>query len=110
MDMLSSEMKHCVAECLKCYSTCLSMATHHCLAVGGKHVERQHFTLMLACAEICRTSAHMMLLGAPGHKETCEGCARICEACAKSCEAVGDMDGCVAACRACADSCRKMAG
>ncbi|GJE00652.1 hypothetical protein GMJLKIPL_2576 [Methylobacterium isbiliense] len=64
---------------------------------------------MLACAEICRTSAHFMLIGLPEHKHTCRACAEICEACARSCEQVGDMQDCVAQCRACAESCRKMA-
>ena len=85
------------------------MATHHGLVVGGKPVKRKHFTLMLACAETCRTSVHMMQLGAHGHEETGGGRAEICDAGTKGREAGGDMDGCVAACRACADACRKTA-
>ena len=102
-------MQDCISTCLDCYQTCLSMAMNHCLEVGGKHVEKAHFTLMMACAEICRTSAHFMLMGSPDHKETCRACAEICERCADDCERIGDMDACVAACRACAESCRRMA-
>ena len=63
MPMINDEMKSCIAECLRCYQTCLSTAMGHCLEIGGQHTEPKHFTLMMACAEICRTSAHFMLLG-----------------------------------------------
>lgn len=76
---------------------------------GGKHTEPGYFRLMMACAEICRASAHFMLIGTPHHKHTCRECAEICEEGAKDCERLGDMQECVDACRACADSCRKMA-
>ena len=85
------------------------MASNHCLEVGGKHVEPAHFRLMLACAEMCRTSAHLMLLGTEHHRHTCAEWAEICEACAESCEEVGGMDDCVRQCRSCAETCRKMA-
>ncbi len=108
MQHLSPEMQACVETCLRCHSTCLGMASHHCLEAGGKHVEPQYFRLMLACAEMCRASATMMLIGTEHHKQTCRSCAEVCEACAKSCEQIGDMEECVQACRACAESCHKM--
>lgn len=91
-----------------CHPGC-NMAMTHCLEQGGKHVEPGHFRLMMACAEICRTSAHFMLIGTPHHKHTCRECAEICEECAQSCEQVGDMQDCVDTCRRCAESCRRMA-
>jgi hypothetical protein len=106
---LSPEMRRCVDECLNCYAVCLSTAAGHCLEVGGAHVEKDHFTLMLACAEICRTAAHFMLLGSAHHRHTCAECAEICAQCADDCARLGDMDECVSACRACAESCRMMA-
>ncbi len=109
MHRMSGEMQSCIDECLRCYQTCLGMASNHCLPTGGKHVEPEHFRLMLACAEICRTSAHFMLLGTAHHKHTCAECADVCEDCARSCEQVGDMQACVEQCRRCAESCRKMA-
>ncbi len=109
MSHVSSEMQSCIDDCLRCYQTCLGMASNHCLPAGGKHVEPGHFRLMMACAEMCRTSAHLMLIGTPEHKHTCRACAEVCEACARSCEQVGDMDDCVRQCRACAESSRKMA-
>lgn len=109
MHQISPEMRRCIDECLACYQMCLGEASQHCLVAGGKHTEPEHFRLMLACAEICRTSAHLMLLGTGQHKATCAACAAICEACAKSCDQVGGMEECVQACLRCAESCRKMA-
>jgi hypothetical protein len=105
---MDQDMQRCVEACLACHKTCVTTASQHCLDVGGKHVEPRHFRLMLACAEICRTSACFMELGTEFHKRTCAVCAEVCEECAKSCEQVGDMDECVQACRSCAESCRRM--
>src|SRR5260370_33098320 len=79
------------------------------LETGGKHAEPKHFSLMLACSEICRTAAHFMVLNSPHHKRLCRECAEICTECAKDCERVGDMDDCVQACKSCAASRRAMA-
>lgn len=107
--MQSAEMKSCIEACLACYKTCTSIAMNHCLEMGGEHTKPDHFKLMMACAEMCRTSAHFMLIGTPHHVHTCRACAEICAQCAADCERIGDMDECVAACRACEESCRKMA-
>src|SRR5258705_4145938 len=98
---MSKDMQTCIDECLQCYKTCLGMAMTHCLETGGKHVEPQHFRLMMACAEICRTAAHFMLLSTSHHKHVCRECAEICAECAKDCESVGGMDDCVVARRSC---------
>ena len=105
----SENMQKCIDECLRCYSVCLGMAMHHCLEVGREHVEPKHFRLMMACAEICRTAAHFMLIGSEHHRHTCAECAEICDECARDCERLGDMQECVDACRRCAESCRRMA-
>ncbi len=76
---------------------------------GGEHTEPEHFRLMMACAEMCRTSAHFMLSGTEHHRHTCRECAEICTQCAEDCERIGDMEACVKACRQCAESCRAMA-
>src|SRR5882762_4340166 len=94
--------------CLACYRECLSMAMGHCLEMGGEHTKLDHFRLMMACSEICRTSAHFMLIGSPHHKHVCRECAEICTQCAADCERLGDMQSCVEACRRCAESCQKM--
>jgi len=109
MYRFSAEMTACIENCLACYTVCLGTATTHCLEAGGAHVEPAHYRLMLACAEICRSAAHMMLTAAPQHRLTCKACAEICEACARSCEDIGEMEDCVEACRRCAETCREMA-
>lgn len=103
-------MRACIDDCLACYRECVTTAMNHCLAMGGAYVEKRHMTLMMACAEICRTTAHFMLLDTSHHRHTCAECAEICEECARDCERLGGMDACVEACRRCAESCRKMAG
>lgn len=106
----TNDLQQCIDECLNCYRTCLHTAMNHCLQMGGRHVEPEHFRLMMNCAEICRTSADFMLSSSPLHSRTCAVCAEVCDACADSCEQVGDMDECVQACRTCAQSCHQMAG
>src|SRR3954447_3685207 len=105
----SEDMTRCIALCMSCYQTCLGTAMNHCLQTGGKHVEPKHFRLMMACAEMCRTAAHFMLINTPHHRHTCGECAEICSECAEDCERVGGMEECVAMCRSCAQSCRAMA-
>ncbi|APF39503.1 four-helix bundle copper-binding protein [Chelatococcus daeguensis] len=102
-------MRACIDACLHCYGTCQSTAMGHCLALGGAHTEKRHFTLMMACAEICRTAAHFMLIGSEHHRHVCAECAEICSQCADDCQRLGDMQACVEACRTCAEHCRKMA-
>ena len=109
MKALPADLKACIEECLRCYQACVSTAMGHCLEAGGRHTEKPHFTLMMACAEICRTAAHFMLMQSEQHRCICRECAEICEECAVDCERIGDMEECVTACRRCAESCRKMA-
>ncbi|WP_205609672.1 four-helix bundle copper-binding protein [Noviherbaspirillum galbum] len=108
MSSLSPDMQRCIDECLHCYRTCTEMAMNHCLESGGRHVEPEHFRLMMNCAAICRTSAEFMMSASPLHAATCAACAAVCDACADSCEQVGNMDECVQACRACAEMCHQM--
>ncbi|HTN62263.1 MAG TPA: four-helix bundle copper-binding protein [Devosia sp.] len=109
MPHTDTAMQDCIDACLDCYKICTSEAMGHCLERGGAHTEKAHFTLMMACAEICRTAAHFMLIGSNQHRATCAECARICELCAVDCERLGDMDRCVDACQRCAELCRQMA-
>lgn len=102
-------MRACIDACLDCYAICTEMAFRHCLELGGEHATPAHLALMSACAEICRTAAHFMLIGSPHHRHICRECAEICEQCAAECERLGDMQDCVKACRACAERCRSMA-
>jgi hypothetical protein len=105
----SSSMQSCIDNCVRCAQVCLQTAMNHCLEMGGKHVEPEHFRLMMNCAEICQLSANFMLSGSRFHNRTCEVCAEICDACAMDCGRIGDMEECASTCRECADSCRQMA-
>lgn len=105
---MESPMQDAIKACLDCHNMCLRMATGYCLERGGRHVEQEHFRLMLNCAELCQTSANFMLSDSPLHSRVCLICAETCEACAKSCEQVGDMRECVEECQSCAKSCRTM--
>jgi len=102
-------MQTCIEACTRCYQVCLQTAMNHCLKIGGKHVEADHFRLMMNCAEICQTSANFQLSSSKFSYRLCEVCAEVCEACVESCEKIGGMDECVEACEKCAESCREMA-
>jgi hypothetical protein len=107
---MSAELDACIRACLDCYRSCQQTAAVHCLEMGGRHVEPDHMRLMLDCAEICRTSAALMLNQSRFHERLCGVCAEVCRACADSCRGIGDMDDCVQACERCAESCERMAG
>ncbi len=106
---MKSEMPDCIEKCLRCYAACLSTVTRHGIEMGGENAEPAHLRLMLACSEMCRTSAHFMLIGTVHHKHTCKECAEICLECAIECDRVGGMQECADACRACAEVCSRMA-
>ena len=105
-------MQLCIQNCLDCHSICLATAMH-CLDMGGKHAAREHITTLLACAEICQTSANFMLMQSPLHPQTCGVCADACARCAAECERLANGDqqmlACADVCRRCAGSCREMA-
>src|SRR5436190_238299 len=75
---MSAGMEQCIQNCLDCHRICLETVTW-CLQQGGKHAGAQHIRTLLACAEICRTSADFMLLGTDLHKHTCGACAEVCD-------------------------------
>ncbi|WP_442886877.1 four-helix bundle copper-binding protein [Congregicoccus parvus] len=106
----TAALERCIEHCSTCHDVCLRMASGHCLERGGEHVRPAHVTLMLDCADICRTAADFMVRGSPRHVFVCSLCADVCESCAQDCERLGDMQACVDACRACADSCRETSG
>lgn len=108
----SAEMEECINNCIECHRVCVETLAH-CLRMGGAHVEANHVTLLLDCAEICQTSANFMLRGSALHAITCRACAEVCEQCAEECARFHDdqtMQQCAEMCRRCADSCRRMAG
>jgi hypothetical protein len=110
MHHLSKDMHDAIDLCQRCAETCFSTAMTHCLEKGGRHVEQRHFALMIACTEICKTAASVMMTGLEEHRAVCRACAEICEACAKSCKGLESMEDCEKICRQCAESCRAMSG
>ncbi len=105
----SPQVELCIEACLDCHRTCLTMASQHCLVAGGGHVAPEHFRQMMACAEICRSAAAIMMIGVDQMHRVCAACAEICDACAESCAALDGMEECVETCRNCAETCRQMA-
>jgi hypothetical protein len=107
---MDARMQECIDRCQSCEQACLK-TINHCLQLGGKHAAADHIRLVMACAEICDTSARFMSLGSRHHARVCDVCAEICEACAEDCERFDDeaMKQCADACRRCAESCRQMA-
>lgn len=100
----------CAAECLNAHKACLS-ALEYCLNQGGKFSEPGHIRLLRVCAEICRTSAFVLLTHSTFHMHTCSVCAEVCEACAESCDYLEDekLNACADICLECSESCTAMA-
>ncbi|MCA0455256.1 MAG: four-helix bundle copper-binding protein [Chloroflexi bacterium] len=109
---MSHDMAECIQNCLDCYSSCV-VTVPHCLKMGGEHASQTHITTLLECAELCQTSANLMLMKSSRHFDVCGICAKACEACAAECEAMAGDDrqmlACAAVCRECAKSCKQMA-
>lgn len=84
----------------------------YCLQKGGVHAEPAYVTLMLDCAEICKTCADFMLRGSDLYTHICAISAVISDRCAQECEKMNDdprMKACAQMCRHCAKSCRQVA-
>ena len=105
---MDAQTTTCIDRCLQCYKTCHGMLMSHCLETGGRHMEPGHVREMAACAEICRTTAHLLLMRSRHGAHLCHECAEVCESCAADCEKLAGMEDCVAACRTCAEACRAM--
>lgn len=107
--MYDEKTQICIKACLECYKMCIEMS-RHCLRMGGKHADAEHIQLLEDCANICRTSAEMMLRQSPYQTDICTLCAKVCEDCAVDCERFDDefMKQCAEVCRRCAESCKEM--
>lgn len=107
----SGSLQDCIALCTQCHAVCLETSAY-CLSLGGEHAAAEHVQMLLACEDICQTSADTMRRGLDVHAHTCAACAAICLHCAESCDDFGSdsrMSHCAEVCRRCADSCRAMA-
>ena len=110
-DHVDRAMQECVEECSTCHHVSL-LTTAHCLSLGGSHAEPAHITLLSDCADICLTTANLLLRGSEHYEATCAACLEICRAGEASCAEFHDdvnMRECADACRRCAESCEKVA-
>jgi hypothetical protein len=110
---IATELRQCIQICTECHAACIETTTL-CLQLGGPHAEANHLRSLLDCAQLCATSADLMLRQSPLHPQTCGVCAEACRECAQSCEQVGRgdevMSRCAEVCRRCEESCGRMAG
>ena len=106
---LTNEMERCIRDCLECYRVCVDAAINHQLGVVAGYMEPAQIRLLLACAEICQTTATLVQSGSPLHKPTCRVAAKLCRRCASECERLGNLEECLRASRHCADSCQRVA-
>ena len=105
---LSPEMLQCIESCRRCDLICLSMATGHCLHMGGRHVEPEHLRTMVVCARACALAAEVMTTGSSLHRQVCATCADICDACISTCRDLDRMELCIDACKRCKEDCEAM--
>lgn len=97
-----------ITACQECHLTCQRVLAYHGDEEGGKQLSPRHIKRMMACLELCQTTANMLVIRAPLVDQLCELCAQLCEQCATSCEAKEHeaMKECAAACRRCAKALR----
>jgi hypothetical protein len=111
-DEMAMRMDECIQNCLDCYRACLATVPH-CLNRGGEHASQAHITILLECAELCQTSARLMLIQSTIHGDVCNVCATACERCADDCLRMGSGDAkmlnCAEVCNRCAKTCAGMA-
>lgn len=95
-----------VDQLLRCSRSCADAAAR--VESGLSDAAPERVRLLLACAEACRATAHVMVLGVSQHRELCEASTRLCEACAESCDEDVRLLSFAAICRDCADACRSV--
>lgn len=108
MSHFDSATATCIDACLVCHKTCFGMVMTHCLETGGDHLAPAHVRMMMACAELCRAAASLMLAKSGHAAQLCKVCADVCFACAEDCAQLEGMEDCVTACRTCAEACHAM--
>jgi hypothetical protein len=109
---LSSDEAACLEACRSCEQVCAT-TLQHCLSAGGDHLTGDHVQVMLACVEVCKTSAALITARSSLADKQCGVCADASDACAHACgqaPADAQMRACIDACNACAASCREMIG
>lgn len=104
---MNDTRKKAINACTSCHLACQETLAYHGDQTGGKQLSPQHIKRLMACIEICRTTANLLVIRAPLSDQICEICAHICEQCATSCHAI-ECDGmkeCYETCKNCAAAC-----
>ena len=102
-------VQRCIETCTKCHEACLETPS---LCLRSGHTAPAHLRILLDCAEICQTSANVLIRNSDVHRQVCAACAATCAAAASSClQFLGDEDmkRCEEICRQCAEACSELA-
>lgn len=104
---MTDKHKQAIESCHTCHITCQEMLAYHGDETGGRQLSSQHIKRLMACIEICQTTANLLAIRAPLSEQLCEICAHICEQCATSCAAIENkaMHKCADICRDCSRAC-----
>ncbi|GEB47790.1 MULTISPECIES: hypothetical protein [Streptomyces] len=114
----------CVAACQSCEQACTACADA-CLGEDQADRLRTCIRLDQQCADVCHTTARLLIRHHDGHggslagqaeqgavRAQLEACALLCAACAQECERHAAHHAhcrvCAAACRSCEESCRAL--
>jgi hypothetical protein len=104
-------LEECIQNCWRCHRQCLETTIY----LSAENVDdglQDKVKLLLSCAEICQSTANLLLLGASICQDVCRLCAEVCEAGAMLFDPdTGDrqLRLCFDACCDCAASCRAVA-
>ena len=110
MNAFSRQTQEAIAALHNCHIACLSMASVHCLEMGGDHARPQHLRLMMDCAEFCAFTADALSRKSQFHIPFALLCADVCQTCADDCAYLSDMEVCAAACRRAVAACQALGG
>jgi hypothetical protein len=97
----------CLASCRQCSRVC-QQRVRDGLEPGSLYAEAGHVTQLLSCAQVCRTTAELIVIDSDWYPTLADLCAHVCVECADACDALDDMDECAEACRDCAHACRRL--
>jgi len=106
----SEDVSPAAQGCADCHQYCIE-ALVHCRQRGGAYTETSHLRQLQDCAEVCRTTADLLLRGSDYAVSLGAVCAEVAEGCASSCEQFLDdrlMRTCAGVCRRCALVCREL--
>lgn len=109
-DEMAIKMDECIQNCLDCHRACLMIVPH---LSRSEPASQTHITsLLLTCAQLCQTSACVLLIKSAAYTDVCSACAQACERCAKECYDLANGDAkllhCADMCQRCAKSCTGM--